>query len=57
MTTGDIAIWQWVLAIILTLLTASAATWAAARIYSNSVLRIGARVKLADAFAGERRSA
>ena len=57
MATGDIAPWQWLLAVALTLLTAAGATWVAARIYSNSVLRIGARVKLADAFAGERRSA
>jgi ABC-2 type transport system permease protein len=57
MTTGDIATWEWVLAIILTALTAGLATRVAARIYSNSVLRIGARVRLSDALARVRRSA
>lgn len=54
MATGDIAPWQAVLAVILTLATGIAATWLAARIYSNSVLRIGARVKLRDALGSGR---
>jgi ABC-2 type transport system permease protein len=49
MATGDIAPWQVLLSVALTLLMSAAATWIAARIYSNSVLRIGARVKLGDA--------
>jgi ABC-2 type transport system permease protein len=49
MATGDIAPWQVLLSVALTLLVSAAATWIAARIYSNSVLRIGARVKLGDA--------
>jgi ABC-2 type transport system permease protein len=49
MATGDIAPWQVLAAVALTLITAAAATWVAARIYSNSVLRIGARVKLREA--------
>jgi ABC-2 type transport system permease protein len=57
MATGDIATWEWLLAIILTALTAGLATRLAARIYSNSVLRIGARVRLSDALARVRRSA
>lgn len=55
MATGDIAPWQSVLAVVLTLLTSAGATWLAARIYSNSVLRLGARVKLVEALRGERR--
>jgi ABC-2 type transport system permease protein len=49
MATGDIAPWQVLLSVALTLLVSAAATWIAARIYSNSILRIGARVKLGDA--------
>ena len=49
MATGDVAPWQAILAVALTLATSAAATWLAARIYANSVLRIGARVKLRDA--------
>jgi ABC-2 type transport system permease protein len=49
MATGDIAPWQAALSVALTLVTSAAATWIAARIYSNSVLRLGARVKLRDA--------
>ena len=49
MATGDIAPWQVALSIALTLLVSAGATWLAARIYTNSVLRIGARVKLRDA--------
>ena len=49
MATGDIALWQAILAVILTLATSAAAAWLAARIYANSVLRIGARVKLGEA--------
>jgi ABC-2 type transport system permease protein len=49
MATGDIAPWQAALSVVLTLVTSAAATWIAARIYSNSVLRLGARVKLRDA--------
>lgn len=49
--TGDIAVWQVLFTILLTLATSAAATWLAARIYSNSVLRIGARVKLGEALA------
>lgn len=55
MATGDIAAWQAVLAVVLTLLTGAGAALLAARIYSNSVLRLGARVKLRDALGGDRR--
>lgn len=55
MATGDIVPWQSLLAVFLTLITSAGATWVAARIYSNSVLRLGARVKLIEALRGERR--
>jgi ABC-2 type transport system permease protein len=47
--TGDITPPLAVLGVVLTLLTSAAATWIAARIYANSVLRIGARVSLREA--------
>jgi ABC-2 type transport system permease protein len=47
--TGDITPPLAVLGVVLTLLTSAAATWIAARIYANSVLRIGARVSLGEA--------
>lgn len=53
MATGDIAPWQWLLAVVLTLLFGTAATWLAARIYAYSVLKIGARVDLREALRGE----
>ena len=56
MATGSVSWWQAALSVLLTLLTAVLAAWIAARIYSNSVLRIGARVKLREAFAGDRRA-
>ena len=49
MATGDIAPWQALLGIAITLAASAGATWLAARIYANSVLRLGARVKLRDA--------
>jgi ABC-2 type transport system permease protein len=36
----------------LTLTSAAVLTWLAGRIYANSILKIGARVKLADALRG-----
>jgi ABC-2 type transport system permease protein len=51
---GDAPLWQGVLAVALSLLTIAGVTWTAARIYSNSVLRFGARVRFAGAL---RRSA
>ena len=57
MATGDIAPWQAALAVVLTLLTSAAAAWVAARIYANSVLRIGARVKLGEALRAVRAGA
>ena len=44
--------WQVVLAATLTLATIGAATWLAARIYANSVLRTGARIRLGEALQG-----
>ena len=49
MATGDISPWLALLGIVLTLAFSAGATWLAARIYANSVLRLGARVKLRDA--------
>jgi ABC-2 type transport system permease protein len=52
MATGDISPALALLGVVLTLITSAGATWVAARIYSNSVLRIGARVKLGEALRG-----
>ena len=51
--TGDTAAWQLLQATALTLLTSAVAIWVAARIYSSSVLPIGARIRLREALAGE----
>lgn len=50
--TGDAALWQFLVAVALTLLEIAAMNWLAARIYANSVLRIGTRVGLAEAWRG-----
>jgi ABC-2 type transport system permease protein len=52
MATGDAQAWQVVLAVVLMLAAIAGMNALAARIYSNSVLRIGSRVKLADAWRG-----
>ena len=52
MATGDAQAWQVVLAIILMLAGLVLVNALAARIYSNSVLRVGSRVRLAEAWRG-----
>ena len=52
MATGDASVWQIVLAVALVLLAIAGMTALAARIYSNSVLRIGARVSFVQAWRG-----
>ena len=53
MATGDAAPWQIAVAIALALATAVVLTWLAGRIYTNSVLRFGARVRVVDALFGK----
>jgi ABC-2 type transport system permease protein len=50
--TGDAQAWQVVLAVVLTLIEIAALNALAARIYENSVLRVGTRVKLLEALRG-----
>ena len=50
--TGDAQVWQVALAAVLTLLEIAALNVLAARIYENSVLRVGSRVRLLDAWRG-----
>ncbi|MEC3979597.1 ABC transporter permease [Amycolatopsis sp. H20-H5] len=50
--TGSAAGWEIGLSVLLTLATIAAVTWIGGRIYQNSVLRIGSRIKLADALRG-----
>ncbi len=50
--TGDATLWQIAVSITLTVLAIAALNVLAARIYTNSVLRIGTRVKLAQAWRG-----
>ena len=50
--TGDAQLWQVVVAVILTLGEIALLNALAARIYANSVLRIGTRVKLTQAWRG-----
>jgi ABC-2 type transport system permease protein len=52
MATGDAALWQVLLSVALTVGGIAALTNIAARIYSNSVLRIGSRVRLTQAWRG-----
>jgi ABC-2 type transport system permease protein len=52
MATGDAQAWQVVVAIVLMLGGIAGMNALAARIYANSVLRIGSRVRLADAWRG-----
>jgi ABC-2 type transport system permease protein len=52
MATGDAQAWQVAVAVVLTLGAIAGLNVLAARIYSNSVLRIGSRVKLLEAWRG-----
>jgi ABC-2 type transport system permease protein len=52
MATGDAQAWQVVAAVVLTLIEIAALNALAARIYENSVLRVGTRVKLLEAWRG-----
>ena len=50
--TGDAEVWQVVVAVVLTVAEIAALNALAARIYENSVLRVGSRVRLLDALRG-----
>jgi ABC-2 type transport system permease protein len=50
--TGDAQVWQVLVAVVLTLIEIAALNELAARIYQNSVLRVGTRVSLREAFRG-----
>ena len=52
MATGDAQAWQVLLAVALTVAGIVALNTLAARIYSNSVLRVGSRIKLMEAWRG-----
>jgi ABC-2 type transport system permease protein len=52
MATGDAQAWQVAVAVVLALAAIAALNALAARIYSNSVLRVGTRVKLIEAWRG-----
>lgn len=52
MATGDAQLWQVIVAIVLTIIEIAALNALAARIYQNSVLRVGTRVRLSDAWRG-----
>ena len=52
MATGDAQVWQVLLAVVLSVASIAGLNWLAARIYSNSVLRVGSRVRFADAWRG-----
>lgn len=49
MASGDVPIWQVLLAVFLLLALGWVMSWLTARIYANSVLRTGGRVKLSEA--------
>jgi ABC-2 type transport system permease protein len=50
--TGDAQVWQIALAVVFTLIGIAALNALAARIYENSVLRVGSRVSLLEAWRG-----
>jgi ABC-2 type transport system permease protein len=50
--TSDVPIWQVLLAMALSVATSLAITGVAARIYANSILRVGSRVRLIEALRG-----
>jgi ABC-2 type transport system permease protein len=52
MAAGDAAVWQVVIGVVLTVLAIFGVNNLAARIYVNSVLQIGSRVKLSQALGG-----
>jgi ABC-2 type transport system permease protein len=49
MAAGEVPLWEGLLAIVLVLASIAGVTWLGARIYANSILRFGARIKLSDA--------
>jgi ABC-2 type transport system permease protein len=49
---GDVPAWQEGLAVLLTVASIAGLTWLAGRIYANSAMRIGSRVRFMDAFRG-----
>jgi ABC-2 type transport system permease protein len=49
MAAGEVPLWEGLLAIALVLASIVGVTWLGARIYANSILRFGARIKLTDA--------
>ena len=52
MATGDAQAWQVLLAVVLAIAAIGGLNALAARIYSNSVLRVGSRVRLMQAWRG-----
>ncbi len=52
MSGGDVPAWQIGLALALTVVAIVGLTWLAGRVYANSAMRIGARVRFMDAFRG-----
>jgi ABC-2 type transport system permease protein len=49
MAAGEVPLWEGLLAIVLVLASIVGVTWLGARIYANSILRFGARIRLLDA--------
>ena len=49
MAAGEVPLWEGLLSILLVLASIAGMTWLGARIYANSILRFGARIRLTDA--------
>ncbi len=49
---GDLPVWQEGLALALTVATIAGLVWLAGRVYANSAMRIGSRIRFMDAFRG-----
>jgi ABC-2 type transport system permease protein len=54
MTGGSVPAWQFGLALILIVVAIVGLTWLAGRIYANSAMRIGTRLRFMDAYRGWR---
>lgn len=49
MAAGTVPLWEVLLALALMLGSIAGVTWLGVRVYDNSVLRVGARIRLSDA--------
>jgi ABC-2 type transport system permease protein len=54
MAAGGVPLWEVLLSVALVLASIAGVAWVGARVYTNSVLRFGARIRLVDALSRAR---